>query len=515
MKRILASVLSLLVCYSSLGTSDLGCTFVNDTGSTAEGFPVWKLRWYDDGTFIGESSVYINGRAAGATWNVTQAFSDGSGTIVWEVYNGSAVVRTFTQVLGGPITRYETVPITATSSNWFCGKAIVKNLDIVSRVYAGYAGGVQREVRELAPGEPWEFSWCQSTYCVVEIKRLNSDGGPEETYSGTYATNTTATATTQNDFVDMGNQYQGGTTNILWGTNSPDLGSSAVYDAIGKFALQNHLDLNALLGQSNEVNVTLTNAVNVTVTNSTDLSGLTNLLSQIRNNATNNADGNAYSNSVSGSTSAGTNFGSGESYTSGQFDSSGAGAKLTTLISRAAPGDLPGTGDGGDWNMVFCGATINLNPLAQFPEVATASLYGFTAVTWLAFFMAAAKLFFNTVRLATSVQTGGVPNLQVEAATFGGNIAGLLVALAVPAIFVAAWCILLNFVLGLFLDTFVESIGWSAWAGSLGSKGWYLLTSFLPVSLMITLSVTLATLHLTISKVIWIAAGASRFLFGK
>lgn len=404
------------------------------------------------------------------------------------------------------------------SSNWYCSKISVKNVDSVYAAFAFLVDGTMEDWSWVEPGKTWTKEKCDSVYHVLQFQRLSYASG-EPTYDGdpfgqqqNWTNSSTGSVTPTNAVNNVDHQYSGSTTNINWGTNSPDPGIAAVYDALIKFAAVNHEDLQTVLNR----NTYLSNYNSVTVSNSTDMSGVTNLLTQIRNNATNNADGNSVSNQLSAGASGGgaTNWAFAEGQVNGVLDSSGVNTGLDTLIGRLGVPTLPG-GDGSGWTMLFCGQTIDLNPVTRFPTVAAASILGFTVVLWVAFVRKMGELFTETVKTITAVQTGGVPNLEAQAATFGGNVLGIAVALAVPLIFVTAWAILVAWLLNLFLSHFTEAIGFTSWASSLGGKGWYLLVSFFPVQLAVTLCLTGVVLHFTIGKVVLIAAGASRFLWGK
>lgn len=528
MKKILCllPVLLPLVCSAGTIVNNTGCTlYWNDSSATQS-----NLYWM---TYSGSSDIWTaqgaaNRGLAPLASGASGTFSQNSEGLAWygvRVWYAPYRNGPSTQI-GGTYNQDSDWPSTlvidvaggcGVVSNWYCAKISMKNIDSVYRAYAYLVDGTLTEWKWLSPGEPWNKEKCDSVYHVLRFQALDYSQG-EPTLSGdpfgnqSNATNgTPAAPDVAGNFQAPGNQYQGGTTNIAWGTNAPNLGDSAIYDALTKFATQNHLDMNSLLS-SNSTTVNLSNSVNVTVTNATDLSSLSNLLTQIRNNATNNADGNSLSNRMD--YSQGTNWATGQSYTEGVIASSGLGGKIDQFNEKFGQVDLPAPVLD-DWEMEFCGQVINLNPITRFGSVANACLLGMTSVAWLGFGIWASRLFFNTVRVGSNAELGGVPDLSVEAGTFGSNIIGYFVGLFVPFVFVLGWTVLLYAVLTNITDYMIAAIGWAEFQASLGAKAWYLLNAFFPVELLINLALITVTLTVTVSKIIWIACGASRFLFGK
>jgi len=269
---------------------------------------------------------------------------------------------------------------------------------------------------------------------------------------------------------------------------------------------------------SNSTSVYVTNNNSVTVTNSTDVSGLSNLLAGISGKleaSTNLSGGGSLSNAIASKLSgSSTNWSSAETAANGIFDGIGVKTRIDSLAGAFAAPTVNSPGSA-DMTIQAFGTTLNLDPAVRFPALVNVSYYGFLMVAYLAFGLSVGKLFMETVRGFQSQQTGGVPDLEVSTALFGSNIAGVVVAILVGFVFVGGFGLLIFAISGLFLDNLLDSLHYSEFAAGLSGIGMYLLTTLLPLQTLLTLACTRITLHFTIGKLVLVAAGASRFLFGK
>jgi len=287
--------------------------------------------------------------------------------------------------------------------------------------------------------------------------------------------------------------YGGGTNNI---TGNTDVGDSAIYDAITKFAKQNHRDLE---GVSNAVkSMSITN--NISFTNMSE-TGVSNLIGAAHaTNQTHYANTPSSTNWSTAETAAMSALGS----TPGQID---------TLVSSI--GSAPDVGSGSpDLEIVFAGQTLNLDPAVRFPGAQTLVYNGFTLsmLIWFAWF--ASRLYSATVAQYASTQTGGVPNLESTVVGTGGNIAGTILAVVVPLVIVGGWIVIWQYIFDRISTNLGLVNGLNPFTG-MNSTALYLLTSFFPVNLILTLLWTAISLQLGVTKVVLIATSVQKFLFGK
>jgi len=175
------------------------------------------------------------------------------------------------------------------------------------------------------------------------------------------------------------------------------------------------------------------------------------------------------------------------------------------------------------FQMNFCGQNINLNPVAMFPQVANASIIGFRIVLLLAFLIEVGRMFWDLLKIRASTSTGGVPNLNVEVmaeilgcgGALGTNILGIFVALLVPLAFIALFIAAMGYLFSNLGISIAEAMNITAFSNSLGSVGYYLLSSFFPVSLCFSLVCTRITLQFTLGRIVDLATAGARFLWGK
>lgn len=250
--------------------------------------------------------------------------------------------------------------------------------------------------------------------------------------------------------------------------------------------------------------------------NSTYLANLTNLTGGNTNLSYSNVEGRMTAMIPSTATN-GTAAAAAAAAADGDY---GVDGMITGVGSPSLPSSSPSAPS---MTMSFCGRTIDLDPVHQFPSVAAASLAGFRIVFLLAFLTEIGRMFWNLIKIRASTQTGGVPDLEVnagfEALTFGGqvggNFIGVVVALVVPAIFVGLFSLCMAYLFAHVGFTVSDALQFTDFTNSLGGMGYYLLASFIPVNLLFSLAATRLTLTFTLGKLVALATSAARWLFGR
>jgi len=313
--------------------------------------------------------------------------------------------------------------------------------------------------------------------------------------------------------------------NILWsaGSNTGDTAgvansvkdaASVAHDDATKIGEQTHQDLGRIY----------TNTLGMTnFATETTLKGFTNLFS---NALTNGEPGGLYSNKLS--------------FIAGLIPSSSTNKEAAETAAAAAQGDygvqgiidqlnpiIPGPATAPDMvvhlDFGISSYDMDLDPNHHWPEVSNAALIGWRIVLLLAFFAEIGRMFWKLIQIRASTQTGGVPNLNVEVmaevlgcgGAFGSNILGMTVALIVPVIFISMFVALMIYLFANLGVTLADAMNLTNFTNSLGSVGYYLLSSFFPVTLSFSLVCTRLVLTFTLGKLLALATAASRFLWGK
>jgi hypothetical protein len=258
------------------------------------------------------------------------------------------------------------------------------------------------------------------------------------------------------------------------------------------------------------------------------------------NNSTSEAIGGLGTNGVAGGTNSDSDFDkyATNAHTLGSF---GLGTNATLADGAAALGAadtdaqrmIDGMGSapsvpGGDASLLafeFCGRSVSVDPEVLFPGMAgiVRDLVGWSCT--LMFFFWFGKTYLKVASMSGLSQLGGVPDLQVEIAGFGGNMAGLTTALVVPIVYIGLWIGLFTLIFG-YIFSLQEGPHWTTnpWTGmsglviggkAVGSTTMYLLNLFFPLAYLMSLAWTRLTLTLTIAKMVVIVNATSRFLFGK
>lgn len=285
------------------------------------------------------------------------------------------------------------------------------------------------------------------------------------------------------------------TTNAVAGDNINTLqtGFGALYSAINAGTAVLDSDLHAIDRHLDAL------------TNGTDMSGISNQL----NHLVSGQQGSNYM--ATGSYASGTNWN--ESIARAALGT--AAGEADTLLSGLGSPPTVGAGDASALTIAFVpGHTLNIDPAVQFPGLPEIFKNCFSAAAILAFGYFAGKRYSDAVRTFATAQTGGVPDLNVMAATFGGNALGLLVAIAIPVIFVAGWGVLFHYLFGQILSR-ITGLSGTDFFGGMGGTGLYLVNEFFDVSLFLTLAWLQLSLYFGLEKLVLIAASVSRFLFGK
>lgn len=398
-------------------------------------------------------------------------------------------------------------------SNWFCARALVRNVDSVTHNYRAYANEVAMETRAVEPGGLWEFVYCNSVYTPVRIARLSSDGSEDQAaYYAQYGTNTSViNANTNIDFSAVGNQYQGGTTNILWGTNAPNVGDSALYDALTKFANQNHIDLTALLGKdevfSNYVSVSTSNKIDIVVTNQAEIT--TNWLAELNRNLTNGAT--ASNMVVSAYPSWGTNGQEALDKAAQILEDGGVKSSMDRLKEKLAAPEISGPEEP-DLTMEFMGRTIDLNPAHQWPGLAAMVRAGFELMLWIWFINKMVHVFWENLKLLSNAKTGGVGSWQGAGVLgWGTGLFGMFTGIAVPAAFSAIFIFAVKWFLDHFFDKIAAGLNWGNWITLLG-VGYALIDAWFPISTWVSLTCTAWVSSLSVGFVASTAMIAARHL---
>jgi hypothetical protein len=306
---------------------------------------------------------------------------------------------------------------------------------------------------------------------------------------------------------------------VIWGGSSTNGQGTAVFDAAVNATLQSgfnrlaadNLDIKEILRRlaTNKINLSITGALaqatgtmslNTTgLASEVTLAGLSNFLA--------GRFGAPQTNSGSSPGVANTNWDA--AVTAAATVEGAYGVDDWVNATKTIPADSGGIGDA--MTLTFCGTQMNFDPVVQFPSVTNACRVGISFVAVIGFIMWFSALFWELVRAKGSVSTGGVPNLDAA----GFNVAGLVVALIIPAVFIGGFSLMLSWLFAHVGYTAAQVFDGSAWATSLGTIGWHLLTSFFPVNLLLTLVVTKFTVQMTLAKMYNIGVNASRYLFGK
>jgi len=321
----------------------------------------------------------------------------------------------------------------------------------------------------------------------------NLGSGTTGSSSGTVTGGTGGGSTPQNPFVGTvgaGLAGTGGSTNGATGRDINLLG--------------------AALGQGNSQIIAGLDAIRSAITNGT---GTNTVYDKGPDDSTNNHGAQTYS--VGGNqTNAAAAWSAGD-------DAFGHGTNFTTSAGYASMtgAGVIGEGEGSAAGLSFAfagGTTINLDPEERFPGVMGWIKKLWTFLLLVGFSLTTAKLFRSAAQSFASAQTGGVPDLNVLLAGFGGNVIGFGVAIIVAFAIIGIWVIAFNYLFAAALDSLGLLPNATANFTMNGNQiALYLLNASFPVALFFSLLSARIGLEWTAAKIIGLAAAASRFLIHK
>ena len=212
-------------------------------------------------------------------------------------------------------------------------------------------------------------------------------------------------------------------------------------------------------------------------------------------------------------------------------------SQATTLVSEATTaGDnflgsvtsipLPDEGGGsmgGAMTIQMVGETINLDPREIIPGSDNLSKAIASFLIIAAFLIEVSMLYRDLAKSAGLLQTGGVPNVQMNLFGTGGNVLGVAMAAVIPLAFCAIYVVtILTFfsvvtgaLPGITMPVITGAMNVGAALNSLPSIAKVLITSYFPVNLLASIVMSRIVIHFTAAKSLMLAGIASRFLFGK
>lgn len=229
-----------------------------------------------------------------------------------------------------------------------------------------------------------------------------------------------------------------------------------------------------------------------------------------------------------GMASGGTNVGAATAAVMTAF-SSPLGYLSDTITVLATPPDVGADpGHSGAWEMNWMGGTVDFDPVHILPQ-AFSFCYGL--VSWLlvvTYLYSVSQLYIKAVQVLSATQSGGVPDLTVFQGLmgltfgefFGGNFIGVIVAVIVPSLIIGLWVVVVTALItpiGSMLGAFTAISGVFSAVSSTGTGAMacHILFAAFPIGLLIQLVAARLTLQFTMSRVLLIAVGISRYLWGK
>lgn len=359
-----------------------------------------------------------------------------------------------------------------------------KNVDSIGHNVQVTSNGVFVFQEYLKPGDSVAVGgFATNNFQNWGINVLNSDNGLMFNNPTVYTTNAAWGTPGSSQYPILGQVYGGGT-NIVPGAT---VGDNAIFDAITKLAQQQHFDMI----YSNTV---VFNAA-------TNRDGLTTNMSSggIPSFATN---------ATAATSAATTQLGS----TPGDMD---------TIGNGMGTGPSLGSGSSTLLTVDMMGYTLHLDPEYTFPGFMGWIKTLNTFLLIVAFARFAGNMLWEATQTYAQSETGGVPDLEGSVSILGcsvsANVVGLIVALVVPVAFIVLWKVVLDYFLGGAIATFLGQVSTSV--NGFGMNGnaaaLYLLDSMFPITLFFSLLTTSLGLYFLASKLVVVAASASRFLFGK
>jgi len=178
------------------------------------------------------------------------------------------------------------------------------------------------------------------------------------------------------------------------------------------------------------------------------------------------------------------------------------------------PSVLSGAGSSAAMSIPFVGGvSLNLDPEYIAPGAMGMVKTLISLVAWIAFALSVAELFYKTMGIYATAQTGGVPDLNFV----GINAAGAAAAPIIAAAFIAVWVIcfvgvaaLIVVALSGFASAMADAAGIAPPAVTM-----YLVSATIPVTLLLSLAFARIGLQFSAAAAVGLAGSASRFLIGK
>jgi len=182
---------------------------------------------------------------------------------------------------------------------------------------------------------------------------------------------------------------------------------------------------------------------------------------------------------------------------------------------------LPTGADSGAPDMVItiAGQAVDFNPFTRWPSVGLVSRWSFAFVAVVAFLKFSGRtLIDDVIKPLSEMETGGVPDLNAEGSLAGfgggGNLAGALIAIAVPFVI----CVLFTGVILVICGAISAAV--SSYFSDIVGDGipgvfWYFANQFVPIALVFGLLLSTIALPVLTSAMIGVTSFILRFLPGK
>lgn len=172
-----------------------------------------------------------------------------------------------------------------------------------------------------------------------------------------------------------------------------------------------------------------------------------------------------------------------------------------------------------DWTIDYNGYEIDFNPFSRWPELGTMSrwAWGFYAlfvfVTW------AGKQIWQVVGAYGSMETGGVPNMEVQGSFLGigggGNFIGMALAIGVPIVIVGIITTGVVAASSAIVSYFSSHVGTYFSGASVPASFWYIAEQLLPVGLIFGLGTARMVLPWVLNAIVGASMAVVRLLPGK
>jgi hypothetical protein len=403
---------------------------------------------------------------------------------------------------------------------WCCVN--VRNTDGICHLYGAYTNNVLWAISQpIWPGGTFHQCITSSVpvSCYTETYFCYGEPFPTGTNGGTSGTNSNSGppggsgggGNTGGGTQPPQSVYTGGTNGINWTNSGPlnttnvvQIGDSAIYDELVKFANQNHADLNML--RTSTINVNLTNNLfvsnNITVTN--NIAGTTNGISTNQLDQLVRGQQQGQSNKIASATTAM------QSVTNGAASLDG-GTLKSAASGLGDLGSAAGSGGAASFDFPIGGSspmamTITTSDQTYFHMAAVK-----TALSWgiyLALFIANYKVF----RVAM-VSAAVAPQARTAGEEILGNNVNFASALVVAALIIAAVAVIPAFALSQ-LVSWMGNLSGGPFSGLTSLPTWGWVTSSVPIGLMATSIGVHIVFRVAVDFLSFVVIGIIRFLVG-